>query len=74
MYYVRKHNPLVIHDAIANTSQAAYIRNFNDFAADIKADVLPQWMFITPNLVNDAHDTDITYVRSVEAPGAFIVS
>jgi len=64
MYYVRKHNPLAIHDAIANTSQAAYIRNFNDFAADIKADVLPQWMFITPNLVNDAHDTDITYTSA----------
>jgi len=63
-YYVRKHNPLVIHDAIANTSQAAFIRNFNDFAADVTADVLPQWMFITPNLVNDGHDTTIDYISS----------
>lgn len=37
------------------------IRNFNDFAVDVSADKLPQWMFITPNILNDGHDTTIDY-------------
>ncbi|KAI0772894.1 phosphoesterase family-domain-containing protein [Trametes elegans] len=62
-YYVRKHNGLVVFDSVANvTERALRIRNFNDFANDLKADVLPQWSFITPNLVNDGHDTTIDFV------------
>lgn len=35
-YYVRKHNPLVIYDSVGlNTTRAARIRNFNDFAVDV---------------------------------------
>ncbi|KAF8342583.1 phosphoesterase family-domain-containing protein [Cantharellus anzutake] len=61
-YYVRKHNPLIIHDAISNkTSRARRIRNFNDFAADVSAGALPQWVLITPNMVNDGHDTTIDF-------------
>ncbi|KAH9023891.1 phosphoesterase family-domain-containing protein [Lactarius pseudohatsudake] len=61
-YYVRKHNPLVIYDSVAtNPSRATRIRNFNDFAADVNANAIPQWAFVTPNMVNDAHDTDVTY-------------
>ncbi|KAF8306372.1 hypothetical protein DL93DRAFT_2179632 [Clavulina sp. PMI_390] len=64
-YYLRKHNPPIIHDVIANdTRRAARVRNFNDFAADIKANAIPQWVFITPNIVNDAHDTTIDYTSS----------
>lgn len=64
-YFRRKHSPLVIHDDIANvSSRASLIRNFNDFAADINADALPQWSFVTPNMVNDAHDTTIDYASS----------
>jgi hypothetical protein len=37
-YYVRKHNPLVIYESVANIStRAARIRNFNDFAVDVCA-------------------------------------
>jgi hypothetical protein len=64
-YFMRKHSPLVIHDRISNTtSRAARIRNFNDFAADVKANAIPQWNFVTPNMVNDAHDTTIDYASS----------
>ncbi|KAH9934149.1 phosphoesterase family-domain-containing protein [Fomitopsis serialis] len=56
-YYVRKHNPLVIFDSVSNvTDRALRIRNFNDFARDLNASVMPQWSFITPNLVNDPVD------------------
>jgi len=61
-YYVRKHNPTIIYDSVASIpSRAARHRNFNDFAADVNASVIPQWLFVTPNLVNDAHDTNIDF-------------
>lgn len=61
-YYVRKHNPLIIFDSVASIpSRASRIRNFNGFAADVNASAIPQWAFITPNLVDDAHDTNIDY-------------
>ncbi len=73
VYYVRKHNGLIIFDSVANvTERALRVRNcgcryfpgrerrdtdgifvVNDFANDIKANAIPQWNFITPNLVND---------------------
>ncbi|KAL9938929.1 hypothetical protein V8E36_001742 [Tilletia maclaganii] len=57
-YYVRKHNPCAIVDKISgNKTLQERNRNFNDFAADVNADALPQWSFVTPNMVNDGHDT-----------------
>jgi hypothetical protein len=34
----------------------------SDFAVDVNASAIPQWVFVTPNLVNDVHDTDINSV------------
>ena len=34
-------------------SDTVFCVTVNDFANDVKADVIPQWNFITPNLVND---------------------
>ncbi|KAI0705371.1 phosphoesterase family-domain-containing protein [Earliella scabrosa] len=63
VYYVRKHNGLIIFDSVTNvTDRALRVRNFNDFANDVQADAIPQWNFITPNLVNDGHDTTIDFV------------
>lgn len=64
-YYKRKHNPHIILNSVAsNPSRALRVRNFNDFAADVNASALPQHVWITPNLVNDAHDTDVTFVSA----------
>ncbi|KAJ7889663.1 phosphoesterase family-domain-containing protein [Mycena leptocephala] len=64
-YYVRKHNPLVIYDAISQDPQRVKrIRTFNDFANDVVNGTLPQWVFVTPNMVNDAHDTTIDFAAS----------
>ncbi|KAH8093090.1 phosphoesterase family-domain-containing protein [Cristinia sonorae] len=61
-YYVRKHNPPVLYDSITSVPERlARIRNFNDFAADVNASAIPQWVFVTPNMMNDAHDTDIDF-------------
>jgi hypothetical protein len=54
---------LIIYDSVATVPlRAAKIRNFNDFAADVNASAIPQWLFVTPNLVNDGHDTNITFM------------
>jgi len=61
-YYVRKHNPPVLYESVTSVPErAARIRNFNDFAVDVNASAIPQWVFVTPNMVNDAHDTDIDF-------------
>jgi acid phosphatase len=63
--YVRKHNPLVIYDSIANNAtRLANIKNFTSWDSDLAAQKLPQWSFITPNMTNDAHDTNVTFAAS----------
>lgn len=60
--YVRKHNPLVLFDSVVqNETRARQIKNFTDFENDLTDKKLPQWAFITPNMTNDAHDTNITF-------------
>src|ERR1700712_1499295 len=43
-----------------NAERAAKIKNTTMFFEDLKANKLPQWMFITPNMTSDAHDTSVT--------------
>ena len=65
VYYERKHNPTIIYDSVASVpARLARHRNFNDFAVDVNASALPQWMFVTPNMVDDGHDTSIDYAAS----------
>ncbi|KIM88484.1 hypothetical protein PILCRDRAFT_814381 [Piloderma croceum F 1598] len=65
IYYMRKHNPHILHDSIANNPQRRMrVRNFEDFAADITADRLPQYNWVTSNMRNDAHDTNAAYSSS----------
>ncbi|KAJ7876239.1 hypothetical protein B0H13DRAFT_1893823 [Mycena leptocephala] len=72
-----KHNSifhaLTIYSPSANTTfdavsqdpaRAARIRSLNDFANDVVNGTLPQWVFVTPNIVNDGHDTLIDYAAS----------
>lgn len=62
VYYVRKHNPCAIMDYVSgNKTRALYNRNFNDLAADVGNDTVPQHVFITPNMVNDGHDSTAAF-------------
>ena len=62
MCITTRHNPLIRYGSVANNpTRRARIRNFNDFAVDVSANALPQWVFITPNMVNDSHDTDTDF-------------
>ncbi|KAJ7626740.1 phosphoesterase family-domain-containing protein [Mycena rosella] len=64
-YYVRKHNPSIVYDSISqDADRVKNIRTFNDFANDVVNGTLPQWIFVTPNMVNDAHDTTIDFAAS----------
>jgi len=42
------------------------------FEKDLSANKLPQWMFITPNMTNDGHDTSVTtagkWIKSFLSP------
>ncbi|KAJ9643675.1 uncharacterized protein PV06_09142 [Exophiala oligosperma] len=62
--YVRKHNPFMSFDNIRNnTSRCKNIVNAEEhFARDVSlgADA-PQYMYYTPNLLNDAHNTNVSY-------------
>ncbi|KIJ30527.1 hypothetical protein M422DRAFT_187036, partial [Sphaerobolus stellatus SS14] len=61
-YYWRKHSPTIIYDSVATVERRRMLhRNLNDFVADLAANSLPQWMMITPNIVNDGHDTDVDF-------------
>jgi hypothetical protein len=60
--YVRKHNPPVLFNTnVQDPSRLNTIKSFDQFFEDLNNNALPQHMFITPNELNDAHDTGITY-------------
>ncbi|KAH8701593.1 acid phosphatase precursor [Talaromyces proteolyticus] len=60
--YVRKHNPLILFDSVTNDpTRLRQIKNFTTFYQDLEHHTLPQYMFITPNMTNDAHDTNVTF-------------
>ncbi|KUJ20782.1 acid phosphatase [Mollisia scopiformis] len=62
MPYSGYQGPAIVYKSIANTpDKAAKVKNFTMFYEDLKDDKLPQWMFITPNMTNDGHDTNVTF-------------
>ncbi|KAH6678275.1 phosphoesterase family-domain-containing protein [Halenospora varia] len=59
--YVRKHNGLMSYDSVtSDVHRLAKIKNFTMFDSDLASNKLPQWMFITPNMTSDGHDTSVT--------------
>jgi len=52
--YVRKHNPAVLYDSVAQkTERMAKTKPLTMFKEDMDKNQLPQWMFITPNMTSD---------------------
>ncbi|KAL8277669.1 hypothetical protein RQP46_009942 [Phenoliferia psychrophenolica] len=61
-YYARRHSGLMKFDSITeNPDRVIRHRNFNNFAEDLVNDALPQWVWITPNIMNDGHDSTLDY-------------
>lgn len=55
--YRQKHNPFIYFDSIRNDpARCDKIVPFTQFEQDIRANSLPNFVWITPNMCNDAHD------------------
>jgi hypothetical protein len=55
--YMRKHNPFIYFDSVRKDPQRCNkIVPFTQFAADLHASAVPDFVWITPNMCNDAHD------------------
>jgi hypothetical protein len=54
--YVNKHNPFVLmNDISSSPKRLAQIKPYTDFAADMKAKTLPNFVWISPNQCHDMH-------------------
>ena len=50
---VRRHSGLMKFDSVTQSPfRLSRHRNFNNFAEDVNEDALPQWVWVTPNIVN----------------------
>lgn len=54
--YFQHHNPFTYFSDVIGTSQANNVVPFSDFSSDLASGTLPDFSFIIPNALNDAHD------------------
>jgi acid phosphatase len=58
--YAQKHNPFIYFDSVRNDpAQCDQIVPLTQLTADLQADALPDFVWITPNLCNDMHDCPV---------------
>jgi len=63
--YVRKHNPFVSYDSVnMNGTRLAQLQSFTDFTNDLSANDLPQYAHMSPDMLNDGHDTTLAYATN----------
>jgi phospholipase C len=64
--YAQKHNPFIYFDPIRTDTQRCQngIVPLTQLDADIAAGTLPNFIFVTPDLCNDAHDCDVKVADS----------
>ncbi|KAL2915551.1 hypothetical protein HK105_204953 [Polyrhizophydium stewartii] len=59
--YRRKHNPFISFTSISGDSaRCAMIKDASQLSADIASESLAQYVFYTPNMDNDGHDTSLS--------------
>jgi len=54
--YAKRHNPLAYFSDVANSSEKYNVVPFSAFASNLANNRLPNFSFIVPNLLDDAHD------------------
>jgi acid phosphatase len=55
--YLKRHNPFAYLSDVRDSPEGArHMVPFTEFAKDLKNDALPNFSFIVPNTVNDAHE------------------
>jgi hypothetical protein len=58
--YAKKHNPFIYYDDVArDPSRCRRLVGFGELSADLRADRLPTFVWITPNLCDDGHDCGV---------------
>ncbi|CAG8509420.1 6984_t:CDS:10 [Ambispora leptoticha] len=63
--YAERHNPFMSFLSISGVpARCARVVPAPELDVDISQNNLPQYMFYTPNLDNDAHDTNITFASA----------
>ncbi|CAM0139479.1 hypothetical protein VKS41_004711 [Umbelopsis sp. WA50703] len=56
--YVRKHDPAIIYDSIGlNSTRSQNVVPAGQLSIDLAAGLVPDWVFYTPNMTNDGHDS-----------------
>ena len=59
--YRQKHNPFIYFDDIrSDAARCAKVVPFTQFATDLNANTLPNFVWITPNMCNDGHDCGLS--------------
>ncbi|KAI0403463.1 phosphoesterase family-domain-containing protein [Xylaria palmicola] len=60
--YVRKHNPFVSYDSVNNDGgRLLNLLSLDDFQSDFAAGVVPQFVMMSPNMLNDGHNTTLDH-------------
>ena len=54
--YFKHHDPFVYLSDVVGTAQANNVVPFSQFSSDLGSDSLPDFSFIVPNVLDDAHD------------------
>jgi hypothetical protein len=62
--YAKKHNPLAFFSDVANSSEKYNLEPFSKFSSDLTNHTLPEYSFIVPNLLHDAHDGSLSAADS----------
>jgi hypothetical protein len=59
--YAMKHNPFMYYNDIRNNTArcAAHVAPFTQFWVDMSTGVVPDFVWITPNMCNDTHDCPV---------------
>ncbi|KAG9234898.1 phosphoesterase family-domain-containing protein [Amylocarpus encephaloides] len=63
--YVRKHNPFISYDSInMNGSRLGQLQSLMSFQRDVAANTVPQYAHISPDMLNDGHDTSLEFAAN----------
>src|SRR5690349_4268475 len=62
--YVKRHNPLAYFSDVANSSEKYNLVPFSQFSKDLANHTLPNYSFLVPNLLHDAHNGSLSAADS----------
>jgi hypothetical protein len=62
--YAKKHDPFAYFSDVANSSQKYNLVPFTNFGSDLANHTLPNFSFIVPDLLHDAHDGSLASADS----------